>query len=148
MIGTEIKEKLLGEDCLTDIMGQESAKEQVKSALLSGRNIIIAGPPGVGKTTLAKNVAKLLPPLKVNDCGYNCLPSNPVCPECRGRKTGTRTISGLERFVRIQGSPDLTSEDLLGDIDPVKALKFGPSSPEAFTPGKIFLANNGVLFFD
>jgi magnesium chelatase subunit I len=42
----------------------------------------------------------------------------------------------------------LTAEDLLGDIDPVKALEFGPLSIEAFTPGKIFKANNGILFFD
>jgi Mg-chelatase subunit ChlI len=48
----------------------------------------------------------------------------------------------------VQGSPDLTAEDLIGDIDPAKAIKFGPLSMEAFTPGKIFKANNGVLFFD
>ncbi|HLF54361.1 MAG TPA: AAA family ATPase, partial [Candidatus Nanoarchaeia archaeon] len=53
-----------------------------------------------------------------------------------------------ERFVRLQGSPDLTVEDLLGDIDPVKALQFGPTSIQAFTPGKIFKANKGILFFD
>ena len=39
-------------------------------------------------------------------------------------------------------------EDLLGDIDPVKALQFGPVSLQAFTPGKIFRANGGLLFFD
>ncbi len=50
--------------------------------------------------------------------------------------------------MRVQGSPDLTSEDLLGDIDPLKAMKFGPFSLDAFTPGKIFRANQGVLFFD
>jgi Mg-chelatase subunit ChlI len=60
----------------------------------------------------------------------------------------TKITSGEERFVRIQGSPDLTAEDLLGDIDPVKAMKFGALSLEAFTPGKIFRANNGILFFD
>jgi magnesium chelatase subunit I len=50
--------------------------------------------------------------------------------------------------VRVQGSPDLTVEDLIGDIDPQKALKYGPSSIEAFVPGKLFRANEGVLFFD
>ena len=48
--------------------------------------------------------------------------------------------------MRVQGSPDLTSEDLLGDIDPVKALKYGSASVEAFTKGKIFKAEGGVLF--
>ena len=98
-----------------DILGQEEAKKQLKSALMMGRHDILVGPPGVGKTTLAKNVAKLI-------------------------KKG--------RFIRIQGSPDLNVEDLIGDIDPMKALKYGPTSIEAFTRGKIFKADKGVLFFD
>ena len=68
---------------------------------------------------------------------------------CKSNKTkATKKITGHDRFIRIQGSPDLTVEDILGDIDPIKALKFGAMSIEAFTPGKIFKANNGVLFFD
>jgi len=136
------------EDPFTDILGQKSTKQQLKSALIMNRHIIIVGPPGIGKTTLAKNVAKLLPEIEVNDCPYHCDPRNPFCPECRTKKQKTKKIKGKQRFVRIQGSPDLTVEDLLGDIDPIKALKFGPLSIEAFTPGKIFKANQGVLFFD
>lgn len=111
----DLKPKLMEKDPFTDILGQDNVKHGLKSALLTNRNIIIVGPAGVGKTTLAKNVAKLLPKAK---------------------------------FIRIQGSPDLTVEDLLGDIDPIKALKFGPTSREAFTKGKIFKADKGVLFFD
>jgi Mg-chelatase subunit ChlI len=92
--------------------------------------MLIYGPPGIGKTTIAKSVASLLPSIEVDD----------------GKKK--KTLSGIERFIRIQGSPDLTAEDLIGDIDPMKALQFGPVSKEAFTPGKIFQAHNGVLFFD
>lgn len=115
MIAEKLKLKMIDEDPFTDILGQDKVKQGLKSALLTGRNVIIVGPAGVGKTTLAKNVAKLLP---------------------------------AKKFVRVQGSPDLTVEDLLGDIDPLKALKFGPTSKEAFTPGKIFKADGGVLFFD
>ncbi len=97
-----------------DILGQDSVKNQLKGALISNRHVLIVGNPGIGKTTLAKNVAK---EIKTN-------------------------------FVRVQGSPDLTVEDLFGDIDPIKAMKFGPTSKEAFVPGKLFKADKGVLFFD
>lgn len=118
--------KLLKKDVFKHVLGQEEAKKQLRSALLTGRHVLILGNPGVGKTTLAKNVAELLPDVVE-----------------KGKK-----VKGIHRFVRVQGSPDLTVEDLLGDIDPIKALKFGPLSKEAFTHGKIFKANKGILFFD
>ena len=117
MDAKQLTKTLLQEkDPFTDIIGQDKVKKAVKSSLLVDRHMILVGPPGIGKTTLAKNIARLL-----------------------GKKIP---------FVRVQGSPDLTVEDLLGDIDPVKALKFGPLSIEAFTKGKIFKADKGILFFD
>lgn len=136
MIFDELKQKLLSEkDPFRDILGQERVKAQLKSALIAKRHLILVGPPGVGKTTLAKNIAKLLGPVEVSE-GF-------------GKDKGKiHKIEGIKRFVRIQGSPDLTVEDLLGDIDPIKALKYGPLSLEAFTPGKIFKADKGILFLD
>lgn len=151
MLSEQLKELFLkNKDPFTDILGQESAKQGIKSALLMNRHIIIVGAPGIGKTTLAKNIAKLLPDTEViKGCSYHCTSEEPVCPSCKqNARHKTIKLDGIKRFIRIQGSPDLTVEDLLGDIDPMKALKFGPLSLEAFTPGKIFKANNGVLFFD
>jgi len=148
LLNDKLRQKILEEE-FEDIFGQDKVKKELKSALIMDRHIILVGSPGIGKTTLAKNVARILPEIDVNDCGFNCLPVNPICPECISKKTvKKKSIEGFERFVRIQGSPDLTAEDLLGDIDPIKAMKFGPLSIEAFTPGKIFRANNGILFFD
>jgi magnesium chelatase subunit I len=152
MLEEVFRKKLLESD-FEDILGQDRVKNQLKSALLMERHVILVGQPGIGKTTLAKNVAKLMPEKVVCDCSFNCGVNNPCCPECLEKKKSkqkirTKLMKGSQLFVRVQGSPDLTAEDLIGDIDPVKALKYGPLSIEAFTPGKIFKANQGILFFD
>ena len=136
-----------------DIIGNISVKKQIKSALYARRPIIIIGAPGTGKTTLSKQLVNILPIKEVNDCGFNCLPEKPSCPYCiektkKNEKIKTKKVNPEDLFVRVQGSPDLTAEDLIGDIDPILAMKHGALSLEAFTPGKIFKANNGILFFD
>lgn len=110
-----MKIETISKDSFSSIVGLEDIKKQLQSALVLGRHVVLVGGPGMGKTTMVKDMAKL---------------------------TETKT------FVRVQGSPDLSVEDLIGDIDPIKAMEFGPLSQEAFTPGKIFKANGGILFFD
>ncbi|HLF54976.1 MAG TPA: ATP-binding protein, partial [Candidatus Nanoarchaeia archaeon] len=82
-MGEHFQKLFLQQDVFTDILGQERTKQQLKSALLMDRHIIILGPPGIGKTTLAKNVARILSELTLNDCEYHCDPKQPLCPECK-----------------------------------------------------------------
>jgi Mg-chelatase subunit ChlI len=143
-----------GRDFLDVIVGQEEAKEKLLASLLAGHHVLIEGPPGVGKTTLAKHIASSLPVLTtVKNCPYHCSPEAPVCPPCKDRLTlgeriETQLTPGRQRFVRLQGSPDVTTEDLLGDIDPAQAFKYGPQDHRAFTPGKLLKGNRGIVFFD
>jgi Mg-chelatase subunit ChlI len=108
----DFRNNILSQD-FDDILGQDKAKLELKSALLISRHIILIGSPGIGKTTLAKNVAKILPKIEVRDCGFNCLANNPLCPSClsiSGKNVKTKLVSGEDRFIRVQGSPDLTEQ--------------------------------------
>ena len=143
-----------GQDPLSAIIGQEDAKEKILASLLAWHHILIEGPPGIGKTTLAKHIASALPAIAVvKGCPYHCDPEAPICPSCKTKiatneKLESTQAPGRSRFIRLQGSPDLTAEDLLGDIDPVQAFKCGPQDYRAFTPGKLLKGNRGIVFFD
>lgn len=139
------------EDPLAGFYASDETREAILAVAVSGRHLLLEGPPGIGKTTVARILAGLLPPMMVvSGCRYNCDPESPRCPECLQADPlpGAVTVDGRGRFVRVQGSPELMPEDLLGDIDPVIAMQCGIHDPRAFTPGKIQKAHRKILFID
>jgi Mg-chelatase subunit ChlI len=130
-------------------IGPDDIKEQILAVIHSGRHLLLEGPVGSGKTLIAKELSNKLPDMEIRDCGFNCYPESPECPQCETQEDAPIiTIPGHKRFVRVQGSPELTAEDLVGDIDPVVAFKWGPFDPRAFKPGKIIKAHRKILFID
>ncbi|MBI4180695.1 MAG: AAA family ATPase [Chloroflexi bacterium] len=139
------------EDPLDGFYAAEDTKEAILAVVISGRHLMLEGPPGTGKTTLAKILASRLEVMQVVEgCRYNCDPEFPQCPDCLNQRNGPGvvTIPGNERFVRVQGSPELMPEDMLGDIDPVIAMQCGIHDQRAFTPGRIHRAHRKILFID
>lgn len=151
----ELRESILTElnkkkDPLEGFFCDEETREAILAVLIAGRHLLLEGPPGTGKTTVARIIASLLPPMDaVADCRYNCNPGSPVCPDCAGKKKLKKVrVPGEKRFIRIQGSPEMMPEDLMGDLDPVLAMRIGIQDPRAFTPGKIQKAHRKILFID
>ena len=144
---------ILGEeqDPLEGFYAQEEIKEAILAVVISGRHLLLEGAPGTGKTTLAKILAGHVQEMSiVTGCRYNCAPESPHCPDCLGQRTGpgVTIIPPNERFIRVQGSPEIMPEDLLGDIDPVMAMQYGIHDLRAFTPGRIQRAHRKILFID
>ncbi len=137
-----------------DLELQDSEKQDLLSSICSGHHLMILGPPGSGKTSVANNLWTVLGDIEVVEgCPMNCAPEDASCPWCmerkaRGETLRSTTLPAARRMTRVQGSGGLMVEDLIGDLNPEVALKKGIYSPESFMPGKLLRANRGILLID
>ena len=112
----------------SDVKGQENIKRALEIAAAGGHNVILIGPPGAGKTMLARRLPTILPLLDLHEALET---------------TKIHSVSGMlpKNSALVAVRPFRSPHHTISDV----ALVGGGSNP---LPGEISLAHNGVLFLD